>query len=239
MLRLLGIVISIGLADSLNPTTVAPALVLAAGERARDHVARFTLGVFAVYLLGGVLIALGPGELILDLVHKPSRDTGQILEVIAGVMLLVAGSLLWRHRFTLRTKELPTTTRSEHSSWVLGATITAVELPTAFPYFGALAAIIGSGQPLYRQILLIAVFNGCFVAPLVAIYATLTFAGDHAQGYLARARNLLQRHWPLILAVVALIGGAFTITLGATGIVGRTHTGIGRLFRKLHKLIPH
>ena len=46
MLRLIGIVISIGLADSLNPSTIAPALYLATGERARERVAEFTLAVF-------------------------------------------------------------------------------------------------------------------------------------------------------------------------------------------------
>ena len=35
MLRLIGLVISIGLADSLNPTTIAPALYLATGQGRR------------------------------------------------------------------------------------------------------------------------------------------------------------------------------------------------------------
>ena len=56
MLRLIGIVISIGLADSLNPTTIGPALYVATGERARERVAEFTLAVFAVYFLGGAAI---------------------------------------------------------------------------------------------------------------------------------------------------------------------------------------
>ena len=51
MLRLVGIVISIGLADSLNPSTIAPALYLATGERGRERVAEFTFAVFAVYFL--------------------------------------------------------------------------------------------------------------------------------------------------------------------------------------------
>jgi cytochrome c biogenesis protein CcdA len=239
MLRLLGIVISIGLADSVNPTTVAPALVLAAGKRAQENVARFTLGVFTVYLVGGLLIALGPGELILDLVPKPSHQTGQILEVIAGAMLLAVGAFLWRHRVALRSKALLASSRSSRSSWLLGATITAVELPTAFPYFGALAAIVGSGDALYKQVLLIIVFNGCFIAPLVAIFAVLTFAGEQAQSYLARLRTFLQQHGPLVLALVVLVAGAFTITLGVTGLVGRSHTDAGSVARKLHNLLPH
>ena len=48
MIRLLGLVISIGIADSLNPTTIAPALYLASGRHPRRQVAEFTLAVFAV-----------------------------------------------------------------------------------------------------------------------------------------------------------------------------------------------
>ncbi len=72
MLRLIGIMISIGLADSLNPSTIGPALYLAAQPRPRVALAQFTAGVFIVYFLGGALVALGPGQLVLSLVPKPS-----------------------------------------------------------------------------------------------------------------------------------------------------------------------
>ena len=84
MLRLIGIVISIGLADSLNPTTIGPALFLAAGDKPRERVAEFTLGVFLVYLLGGAAIALGPGQLLLSLVPRPDAEDRHVIEIIAG-----------------------------------------------------------------------------------------------------------------------------------------------------------
>ena len=242
MLRLIGIVISIGLADSLNPTTLAPALVLATGEGAsgRHDVSRFLLGVFGVYLLGGLLIALGPGELILDLVPTPSPRAGQILEVIAGVVLLAAGGLLWRHRATLAKKQLIAPVGSKHRpGLILGASITTVELPTAFPYFAAIAAIVGSGQSIVHQILLLVLYNVCFVLPIVGIYATLVLAADRAEIYLARTRALLQKHWPLLLAVVALVAGSFTIVLGVTGLGGLVHGRLGKFARRLHHLLPH
>ena len=145
MLRLLGIVISIGLADSLNPSTVAPALLLASGERPRENVSQFTAGVFLVYFLGGAAIALGPGELILSLVPNPDQDAKAVLEVVVGVAIFIAGVLLWYHRRRL-SQELPDVNPGGRASGLLGATITAIELPTAFPYFGAIAAIVGSGK---------------------------------------------------------------------------------------------
>ena len=90
---------------------------------------------------------------------------------------------------------------------MLGATITAVELPTAFPYFAAIAAIIGSGFDVARQVVLLVLFNVCFVAPLLAIIATLTFAGPNAERLLLAGRTKLEAHWPAVLAVLALLAG--------------------------------
>ncbi|HZU59455.1 MAG TPA: GAP family protein, partial [Solirubrobacteraceae bacterium] len=90
MLHLLGLMISIGLVDSLNPSTIGPALYLASGYHPRRRVAEFTLAVFLVYLAGGVLIALGPGELILDLVPHPHRTARHIGEIVAGALLIIS-----------------------------------------------------------------------------------------------------------------------------------------------------
>lgn len=217
MLRLLGIVITIGLADSVNPSTVAPALYLAAQPKGRDALAQFTAGVFIVYLGGGLLIALGPGELILSLVPKPNVIVLHVLEVLAGVGLLVAAALLWAHRHRLGQKQLPTFSSRGRASWLLGATITAIELPTAFPYFGALAVIVGSPFGVLSKVFLILVFNVCFVLPQLFMLAALSLSGERGELILIRISAFLQRRWPVLLAVVALVAGLITIGLGATG----------------------
>jgi len=239
MLRLIGLVVSIGLADSLNPTTIAPALYLASGERhrARDQVREFTIGVFGVYLLGGVAIALGPGQLILSLVPKPDAEDRHVLEIIAGAVLVLVAALLWYHRERLSNRELPEFGTEGKSSAILGATITAFELPTAFPYFAVIAAIVGSGLGITRQLVLLLLFNVCFVAPLIGIVATLTFAGDHAEHMLTIGRNFLQRHWPKLLAGLLLAAGVFVIFLGVTGLMGRSHGPVARFFRRVRRLL--
>ncbi|HUO74794.1 MAG TPA: GAP family protein [Solirubrobacteraceae bacterium] len=237
MFRLIGLVVSIGLADSLNPTTIAPALYLASGERPRERVTQFTLGVFAVYLLGGVAIALGPGQLILSLVPKPDAEDRHVLEVIAGVVMLVVAALLWRHREDLADRELPDLGADTKSSAILGATITAVELPTAFPYFAVIAAIVGSGLGTAHQLVLLVIFNICFVLPLVGIVCTLTFAGSHAEHMLSVGRNFLQRHWPKLLAGLMLLAGLFVVLLGVTGLTGHSHSRFGRFMRHVRRFL--
>jgi cytochrome c biogenesis protein CcdA len=223
MLRLIGIVLSIGLADSLNPTTIAPALYLATTDHPKARVAQFTVGVFAVYFLGGVLIALGPGELLLALVPKPSHTTRYVLEIVAGVAMLVAAALLWRNRRRLATRNMPEPSGQGRSSAILGATITAVELPTAFPYFAAIAAIVGSGAGPVHQLFLLLLFNVCFVLPLLVILGVLVWAGPRADDVLGGWRAFLQRHWPVLLCGLAVIVGIFVVVLGVTGLLGRSH----------------
>jgi len=233
MLRLTGIVISIGLADSLNPSTIGPALYMATGERARDRVAEFTFAVFAVYFLGGAAIAVGAGTLARGLLPHPRHHITNIIEMAVGVALIAGAALLWRHRRRLVHRDPPDFDPHGRSSWVLGASITAVELPTAFPYFAAIAAIVGADLDAVRDLILLLLFNVCFVLPLLLIVGTLTFAPENAERVLSVARAFLQRHWPTVLAGLAFAAGLFVVLLGVTGI-GATHS---RFLRRLHRTL--
>jgi cytochrome c biogenesis protein CcdA len=238
VLRIIGIVISIGIADSLNPTTIAPALYLATAENGRTKVLEFTGAVFAVYFLGGVAIALGPGQLLLSLIPHPGPHLSYVLEVVAGVAMLTASAFLWGYRDRLSTREMRAEIRVDRrSSALLGATITAVELPTAFPYFAAIAAIVGSGYGIVHQVTLLVLFNLCFILPLLAIAATLTFAGPNAQRLLASGRAKLEAHWPTLLASLALVAGLFVTTLGVTGLASLHHNDFGTFSRQFRHLL--
>ena len=233
MLRLIGIVVSIGLADSLNPSTIAPALYLATGENARNRVAQFTAGVFAIYFLGGAAIAVGAGQLIRPLLPHPHHHITAIIEIAVGSAMIAAAAMIWRHRTTLARRDPPDFDPQGKSSWVLGASITAVELPTAFPYFAAIAAIVGSDLGPVRDLVLLVLFNVCFVLPLLGILGVLTFAGDRAEQMLATGREFLQRHWPTVLAGLALVAGLFVVALGVTGLAAN-HS---RLARRIHQTL--
>jgi cytochrome c biogenesis protein CcdA len=239
MLRLIGLAVSIGLADSMNPSTIAPGLYLAIGPKARTGLIQFTLAVFAVNLVGGAAIALGPGEALLALVPKPGATARYILETVAGVVMLIAAVVLWRRRESLARRELPTPKSEGRSAIVLGLSISAVELPTAFPYFAVIAAVVGSGLGPVRQLVLLALYNVAFVLPLILMILTLTLAPDRAERILRRGRDLLQRHWPRLLAGLALLAGTFVTVIGVTGLTGRSHGTAGRFSRNLRRAITH
>ena len=244
MLRLLGVVISIGLVDSLNPSTIGPALYLAGGESPRRRVLGFTAGTFGVTLLGGLILTLGPGHAIISLVPHPDATARYILETIAGAALLAAGMLLWRRRGGIQQRAQTSeggpgrfTARAEQNPVAVGATIAGIELPTAFPYFAAIAAIVGSGESILHQIVLVVIYNVCFVLPLLVIVLMLTVLGKRTVEILSGARQYLRRRWPTIVGGVALIAGVFVIALGVTGLTGRAPGSVGKLSRSVRHVI--
>jgi cytochrome c biogenesis protein CcdA len=240
MLRLLVLMVTIGLADSINPSTIAPALYLASGERPRTRVSEFTLTVFLVYLAGGCLIALGPGQLVrhalpdIDVRHTV-RYAG---EIVAGILLITGAMAVWRRRERLVARRLPTSKPGRGSSVLLGASITAVELPTAFPYFAAIAAILASGLGPGREFGLLLIFNICFVLPLLGIVLTLVVAGDRADRALATGRRFFERRWPHLVFGLILAVGVIALLFGTTGLAGGIHGRVGRFFRHLRRTLP-
>jgi cytochrome c biogenesis protein CcdA len=214
--HLLAIVIGVGLVDSLNPSTIAPALYLATGRDHARSLAGFVAGVFVVNFALGVLLAVGPGKFVMDRVPHPSDHGKHLIEISAGGFLLVVAAALWIKRSSIAHHVL-NTDRLQRSSLYLGAGIALVEFPTALPYFAAIAAVVGSGKPIPTQVVLLAIFNVCFVVPLLGIWALRSFAGERTQGLLTRARGSVDR-WlaTLVPGIVALIGVAL-IAVGLWG----------------------
>jgi cytochrome c biogenesis protein CcdA len=216
-LRLLILVVSIGLADSLNPSTIGPALYLATTEHGRRRVAEFALGVFGVNFLGGIAIALGPGQLLLSLVPHPHPTAKHTIELVIGVAAIALAAILWHRRKRLAGG--PRKSPKQRSALALGAGITALELPTAFPFFAVIAVIVGADIAIPAQIGLLGIFSLAFITPLLAILVVLVAAGDHADRVLAPAGAWLQTHWPVLLAVLALIIGVGFVGLGLGGLL--------------------
>ncbi len=210
--------ISIAVGDSLNPSTVAPALYLATTAHPRRQIGGFIVGVFAVNLLAGLLIMLGPGQVLLSLIPRPSAATKHIIELLAGTIILALAAGLWIRRQSFARSKLPTVETKGGSSLALGAGIGAIELPTALPYFAAIAAITESGFSVSVRVAMLAVYNVVFVLPLVAILIAVGVLGGNANRVLMQANQWLQAHWPVLLAGLGLIIGIVILALGVVGL---------------------
>jgi cytochrome c biogenesis protein CcdA len=218
MLSLLVLVVSVAVIDSINPSTLGPALIFALGRNGARDVALFTLGVFVVSTAGGLVLLLGPGEAVLRRVAKPSHHTVHLLELAAGIALFAAATVLWAARGRIRGRLTARRAVRGRSALFLGAGIMAAELPTAFPYIGALTAIVETDRSTAAGVLLVLVYNVLFVGPLLLVLAAVAVGGTRGADLTRATRVWLERHGAeLIPAALALLG-IVLVLVGAVGL---------------------
>lgn len=216
MLALTLLVTSIAVADSINPSTVVPALWLAGAERGRG-LGSYTLGVFAVYLAGGVVLVFGPGPALIAALHHVGGPLEHALQVAGGIVALAFAAALWRSRRRVEAEQRPRRGYTRTSTFALGAGIMALELPTAFIYFGAISAILAAHPGVPAELALLITYNALFVAPLVAIIVVRGLAGARADRLLASGEAWLRGFGQIVLSVVAGVAGVALMVLGVSG----------------------
>jgi cytochrome c biogenesis protein CcdA len=212
------LVVSLALVDSVNPVTIAVALYLGSDERPHSRVAGFAAGVLGVYGVGGAALLLGPAQLLSTAVSSSETPAFHTASVAAGAgMVILALVIMRRGRAASLTAAVDRL--SPRSALALGATVTVLDLPTAFPYFGAIATLANSGAPVGGQVGLLAVFNLLYVLPLIVIAVLPAVAGGRWHALVGRVRLALDRVAPAAVAgLTALMGGALMVR-GADGLL--------------------
>jgi cytochrome c biogenesis protein CcdA len=218
MLGLALLVVSIGLVDSLNPSTIVPALYLASGAAPARRTLEFALGVSGVNLLGGIAL-LGPGRLLLRAVPDPGAHTVHLLELGLGVCALIAAALAWITRTRLRDWSARSGGAGNRGALISGALIAGVELPTAVPYFAAIAAVAEAHVSVASAIALLVLFNLAFMVPVFAIAVLGRLAGGRVASRADEIRARVLRHLGGAVAGLLLLAGAVLLAVAAVGLL--------------------
>jgi cytochrome c biogenesis protein CcdA len=217
MLKLTVAVAAIALPDSINPSLILVALYLAAGPRPGRRTAAFTAAAFAVTFAGGLVFAIGLGDLILSAVPKPGDTLKYELITAAGVVLLIGAAVIWARRETLPRRDAARVEKvavAGRSAALMGAGIAGVELLSAFPYFAAIALIAGSSVSQAEKLLLLVFYNVVYALPLFAIVAVSAVMGPRAEHLLTGLREWVVTRWPWIVAPLAAAVGAGLVAYG-------------------------
>jgi cytochrome c biogenesis protein CcdA len=219
MVTLVALVVTVGVLDSVNPSTVGPALYLATQRRSGRGVGPFTVGVFTISLLGGLILTLGPGYAIMTALPRPGTHTTALVELCVGTACSMVAVGLWLARSPIARRIRRHERRVASSPLILGAGIMAVELPTAFPYFAVITAIVGSDRHVATQIALLVLFNAIFVAPLVAITLARSLMHNRVDPSLVRLRDVIDRHAAAFLTALFALVAVALVAVGAFGLL--------------------
>ena len=218
MLPISMLVVSLAVADSINPMTIAVAVYLASTPSPQRRLAGYAIGVFSAYLAGGLILVLGPGELLRTAAAGSDTHAFHVGSLVIGSLVIAVGLVLWARRKRWTRLRVPEWALRAKSSFALGAAMTAVDLFTAFPYFAAIGAIVSSDVVLPAQVLLLVVFNALYVLPLVAVLIAHSLFGERAEAHLARARESIERLSPVVLTILTLGAGIVLVVRGANGL---------------------
>jgi cytochrome c biogenesis protein CcdA len=214
MLTLISLIVSVGLADSIDPAMIVPALHYGSRPHGGRRVAGFALGVFTVNLVGGLAIALGPGRFLLHLAPHLSARTTHWLELTGAALLLPAAIVLWRRR---PGEHLPGTLerRLDRASPLVGGTIALLELPTAVPYFVIIAAVIRSHVGVAGTAALLAMYQLLYLTPVIAI-AVISQRAFRSQGAWSGERLLafFARYENRAIAAILCASALVLVVLG-------------------------
>jgi cytochrome c biogenesis protein CcdA len=222
VLKLAVAVIAIALPDSINPSLIGGELFVATGRHPRLRTAAFTAGALAITFAVGLALALGLGDLILSFVPKPGVTLKYALVSAAGLVLLVGGAVISIRRKALVSREPTDDRHKSHGSAVLiGAGIAGLELLTAFPYFAAIAMIVGSGVSGAGKLSLLLLYCIVYTLPLIAIAVLFAVMGKRADRIVGPLGDWLLAHWP---ALVGPVTAALGIGVLAFGIVQLSST---------------
>src|SRR5947209_19753841 len=220
MLKLALTVMAIALPDCVNPTLIGGELFVATGPRPRRRVVVFTIVAWTVTFAVGIVLVLGLGDLILALVPKPGRTVKYAIITAAGVALLGGGIVMWLRRADLVNADTgQSSRRAGGSAAVLGASIAGIELLTAFPYFAAIALIVGADVSTPSEVVLVALYCVVYTLPLIVIAGVFLASGDRAERRLQPIDTWLRSHWPLIVAPLTAIMGTAVLVFGVVELV--------------------
>jgi Sap, sulfolipid-1-addressing protein len=211
-------VVAIALPDCINPSLIGGEVLFGAGSRPARQTAAFALAAFTVTFIVGLALGLGLGDLILSVLPKPGAKVKYALITAAGIVLVAGGAVLW-----IRRKALTSSGPEHHhehkapgSPILVGAGIAALEVLTAFPYFAAIALIVGSSASDSGKIFLLVLYCVVYAAPLFGIAVVCAVMGSRAESVLRPVIDWLLTRWPVFVAPLAAIIG---IGLTAYGVV--------------------
>jgi cytochrome c biogenesis protein CcdA len=207
---LLGL-LALALLDSINPSAIVVTLYLLSQRRAPARVVAYVAAIFLTYLALGAMMMLGIDALLPALRTWTSTRAGFIVQGLIGLAMLL---------YAIRAPATPkpgarvepgATTYAALS--LLGVTVTILELPTAVPYFGAVALLTSAGLTPAQWLLLLILYNTIFVLPPVALLVGQMTFGSRLDARYAHLRERIESGArETMLWIFGLVGGGLLVS---------------------------
>ena len=219
---LLGISITTSFFDSLNPSAIAQQMLLQTMVKNKRHIWFFILGIgMANFVLGLAIyygIAAWVSELLTKVIETHQWQASGVA-LSAGVLcLLLGGRLIARTKRSAKRGLEETAKRKNPSQlcplslFFLGTAFCAVELTSAFPYFGFLAILTSYHLTVPSVLLFVMIYNLIYVLPLILLSAAYNQLQDTA--LIKRIESALGNVAAYVVPMAITLAGALLVYCG-------------------------
>ena len=211
---------ALALLDSLNPVTIAGAVFLLLTPRPVPRTLSFVAGASLAYFAGGVLLYLGLGAVFVRILDYLSGPWVHALLVVLGVVMVAAG--VWMQRRT------PGEGSRRHfknlhpaATFLIGASVTGSDLPTAFPLIIAVERMTQAELGLPGALVALALYLVVYALPLILLLAGYSVLRGGAAAFLRGAEKAIDR-WsrPVTIWSLYAIGALLVLNSGWSLLAG-------------------
>jgi len=202
--------LALALVDSINPSAIVVTLYLLGRQRVPARVVVYVAAIFVTYLTLGAMMMSGIDALLPSVRTLANSRFGFIVQSLIGLAMLVYAV---RAPATARSAPRVEPRAATYTALaLLGVTVTAMELPTAVPYFGAIALLTAADLPTAQWLPLLAVYNTIFVLPPALLLLGHITCGRRLEARHADLRKRLRTGaHETMLWIFGLVGGGLLV----------------------------
>ena len=202
--------LALALVDSINPSAIVVTLFLLSAGRGPSQIVVYVGAIFLTYLALGVMMMSGIEALLPALGTVGSGRLGLIVQGLIGLAMLLYA--IRAPTTASQTPRVQTNASSYAALALVGVTVTTMELPTAVPYFGAIALLTAADLPMAQWLPLLIVYNAIFVLPPILLLAGHAVFGRRLDARYADLRDRLQAGArETMLWILGFVGGGLIV----------------------------
>lgn len=185
-------ILGLGLLDSLNPFSIAACAVVIAGQQSLGRGLAFIIATFLVYFLTGVALVTGWAELLIAFKPMIKPWMKLALWLVLALSCFIGAIILWRRPPMGEGKAVKQPSSAAIIGvflFALGATLS--DMPTAFPYFGAIPIMVATGANLLGLLAWLAFYSLLYVSPLILLLAYRLIAHQKFEPLIGRINRFM------------------------------------------------
>jgi hypothetical protein len=207
--------IALGIADALNPFSIAAVVYLLTTDKPFERSATFIIGTFLFYFIGGIAMMEGWTQILKNILPVLPVWIPILFYVIAGIACLaIAQHLRLRAKKGDGKQYVSIANLSLRTIFLFAIASTLSDLPTAIPYFVALDIIAHGDSGIIKKIGLLSLYNLIYIGPLALLLIIKMSADERVPAVFLKIRQGIEWSFAKLLPPLIALFGMYLLASG-------------------------